>query len=99
MLELLINKGANVNYPRKSDGMSPLMGLIVDGDGEKRSFELDLFLFKTKRICMEFKKMYFLSASPKFVELLIRHGADVNHADQAGKTALHNAAHFGGFFI
>lgn len=27
--------------------------------------------------------------------MLIRHGADVNHADATGKTPLHNAAHFG----
>lgn len=46
MLELLINKGANVNYSRKSDGMSPLSGFIAAGYGKNRSFQLDLSRFE-----------------------------------------------------
>lgn len=41
MLELLINKGANVDYLRKSDGSTPLSGLIATSGGRKRSIELD----------------------------------------------------------
>lgn len=46
MLELLINKGANVDYLRKSDGSTPLSGLIAASGGRKRSIELDLSRFE-----------------------------------------------------
>lgn len=31
------------------------------------------------------------------LELLIQHGADVNRADETGKTPLHKAVHLGNF--
>lgn len=37
------------------------------------------------------------SANPIPVELLIRHRADVNHADANGESPLHKSANFGDF--
>lgn len=47
---------------------------------------------------MEFLHFFFLqwfSDNPEFVEMLIRHGADLNNVDQKGQTPLHKAAHIG----
>lgn len=83
MVEYLLQKGGNVNAEHDV-GRTPLHLASKNG-----RFEF------IEQIEIEWKECWIGLGYEKIVDSLIKHGADVNHENGFGKTALHRATEKG----
>lgn len=81
-VEALLSKGAKVNQKTEDEGWSPLHVAVQKG------YEALLFTIHF---------IYLHSRLPRFVELLLSYGADVNAKDKRLVTPLHVCASMGSF--
>lgn len=100
--EIFLKKGANVNVRTKLNGLKNITPLYVAARTGKMDF-VELYLSYKASVNMKVTQRKFaalrgasLSNSGEIIQLLIDTGADIDHQDIYGWTALYSAAYYGG---